>query len=147
MMLREVWRCTVYKGLSIKQSLWYCVWTYTSLKSKDGERYKERKKQKRETKAEQKVRDSLRCGWLCHLAHPRGQSKAPWEITETRMHWFIQDDVRARSCVFVRRPLYCNKENSLADICLETKDKSGSVYRCFNLSLCLALFFCLLPCN
>lgn len=39
---------------------------------------------------------------------------------------------------FVRRPLYCNKENSLVDICLETQDKSDSVHRCFNLSLFLA---------
>lgn len=56
----------------------------------------------------------------------------------------------ARACVFVRRPLYCNKENSLADICLETEDKSGSVRRCFNLPLRRALtpaFSCRLLCN
>lgn len=56
--------------------------------------------------------------------------------------------VSLRLCVSATRPLYSNKENSLVDICLETKDKSDNAYRCFNLfSLrrsrsCLSPVFC-----
>lgn len=103
----------------------------------------------------QKVRDSLLCGWLCHLAHPRGsRAKHHGKLLKPERIDFIQDDVCACLCVclyvFTTRLLYSNKENSLADICLETKDQSDNVYRCFNLSLSLALtpaFSCLLPCN